>query len=112
MAIGAVLAAFVAVLVGTLQLADLAGPEVPRRMLGGHVGLALVALIVIGAGAAVASAPIAWAGVAALVATIAAGVSAWRKTPPEVRPSNAMLITHGAAAAVTLILAVGAAITA
>src|SRR5581483_311107 len=104
MSIGAVVAAFVAVLVGTVQLADLAGPDVPRRVLAGHIGLALVALIIVGAGAAVASAPIAWGGVAALVATIAAGVSAWRKTPPGVRPGNAILVTHGVAAAVTLIL--------
>jgi hypothetical protein len=112
MSVAAVVAIFVAVLLGTLLLADVSGSAAPTRAIAGHVVLALLTLVVVGVGAAVADAPIAWIGVVMLVVTIAAGATAWSRTPADTRPGNGILIAHGTAAAAALVLAILAAVTA
>ena len=113
MTVGALLAAVLTVLVGTLILADVTGPTAttpPRRILGAHIGLALASLVVVAAGAAAGDAVIAWAGVAVLTATIAFGLAGLRHTltSPDVvkRPSTTVLTIHGLAALATIVLAV------
>ncbi len=115
MAIGAVLCVFVAVLIGTLLLADLAAGTALRRLVASHVTLALVATVVVCAAAFTSSAPLAWLAAAVVVAAASVGVVTWRRSHVQPSPSGAsgaLLIAHGTAAALSIALAIVAAVRA
>jgi hypothetical protein len=109
MAIGAVLAAFLAVLVGVLLLAEVANLAVVRRLKVAHVTLALIAtLVVCGAGIAKSAAP-AWAAAVTLLAAGSVGLATWRRSlvvPTDKRHGAppVLLVVHGLAALTTLAL--------
>lgn len=109
MAVAAVVFAILAVLVGTMLLADLSpGPRL-RRLAGGHVTAALAAAILVCVAALSGSAALAWLAAAAVAAAAALGVVTWRRAAGSGPVSPAMLAVHGAAAALTLLCAVLAA---
>lgn len=102
------------VLVGTLILADVSGPKAaapPGRLLGGHVFLALGAVVALGVGAVVADLTVSCVALVGLVGASLFGLAAWRRTAQRARtdrlkaPSNAVLVMHGLAATATVILA-------
>ena len=117
---GAVGAGLLAVLVGTLILADVSGPRAaapPRAVLTAHVLVALLGLGVLAAGAITGGTALSWAAVAVLGGAGTFGIIALRRTlnlagtTDRTRPSNVILIVHGAAAAATIALALAAAAT-
>jgi hypothetical protein len=113
--------ALLTVLIGTLILADVSGPRSaapPRPLLVSHVVAALAATLVLGVGAATANVALSWGAVAVTAVAATFGIVALRRTlavarsTDRTRPSNGMLIVHGVAAAVTIVLAVvGAAVS-
>ncbi len=115
MRLGAVLAIFFGVLVGVFLLAEVADLAHLRRLKIAHVSLALVAAGIVCASAARAtSAALAWVAALAVVAAGSAGLIMWRRSltgSPEggARAPRGLVVAHGAAAAIALVLTVLAA---
>ncbi|SRR5579871_2399595 len=116
MAIGAVLAAFVAVLVGVMLLAEVANLAFLRRLKVAHVTLALIATLVVCTAGVSKGAVAAWAGAAAVLAAGSVGIATWRRslvgsTDKRNTAPPVLLVAHGIAAAATFALIVLAAAT-
>jgi hypothetical protein len=107
MALGATLFVFIAILVGALLLTDLAPSGGLRALVGGHVALALAASVLVFVAALSASASLEAAAAVALVVTGSIGVLTWRRSlarPGAKGASGALLVIHGAAAALSIVL--------
>jgi hypothetical protein len=106
MGLAAVVFIVIAVLVGTIVLADLAPGPGLRRVAGTHVTIALLAAVLVCVAAFAGGAPVAWLAVAAVAAAVSLGVVTWRRSlGGPTRVSAGLLIAHGAAAGLTLLFA-------
>ena len=114
MALGAVVAAFIAVLIGVMLLAEIANVAALSRLKVAHVTLALIATLVVCAAGVSATAAVAWAAAVAVVAAGSAGIATWRRSralPTDQRSSvpRGLLLAHGIAAGATFVLIIVAA---
>ena len=106
--------AILTILIGTLVLADLGPGPAIRRLVSGHVLLALLGALVLAVAAFGSSAAVTATSLVILLVAVALGVLTWRRTTADPgaakKPvSNGMLIAHGAGAALTIVFVVLAA---
>jgi len=126
MGIAGLVVATMAVLMGTVALADI-GPSLTSRTRGlvtGHLLVALTGVVLLAVGAVVASAAVVGVSAAVLLGAAALGLAVYQRTsrpPLEDPPAGAtargrgpvsptILLLHGGAALATVVVAVAAAI--
>jgi len=107
MALGATLLIFVTILVGALLLTEIAAAGGSRALVATHVTLALAASALVLIAALAASTSLEGAAAIALLLAGSVGVLTWRRSLARAQAksvSRPLLVIHGAAAALSLLL--------